>query len=408
MLPEIQKLTEVIAANNQEVKGVLGTYAESATKTDAEVKAVKEEMIAIKAANEAEIAKHRDALELEVKNRQKLEAKLQRLGGTEDGEPIESLGQKFVNSDAFKGYVANPSIKTSAAFETKYAALTNPTPAARVALQQTLNLGFVAPNYQTYQVRDLMNVVQTSQPNIEWIRETIPGGFTSNVEVVPESGLKPESTFDFEEKISSVKTLATFAQITNQMLADNPQLAQYIDTRLRYAIALKESWEILYGTGGVDSLDGIKNTVGIQTYDWSAGDPGDTMMDAVLEAMCKSMISFYTPTGVVMNIKDMAKIRKSKNDYGSYLYETTSGQPSTIWGLPVVESTLLSEGEFVVGNWNLATTLYDRESVVLKVGEPGDSFLRNKKSILLEERLCVVTTRPSALVWGSFDSAPTS
>jgi HK97 family phage major capsid protein len=120
------------------------------------------------------------------------------------------------------------------------------------------------------------------------------------------------------------------------------------------------------------------------------------------------MISFYTPTGIVMNIKDMAKIRKSKSTTGEYLYQTTSGQPTSLWNLPVVESTLLSEGEFVVGNFDMACNLYDRDSVTMRIGEPGDSFLRNKKSILVEERLALVTTRPSAIVWGEFDSAPAS
>jgi HK97 family phage major capsid protein len=408
-MPQVQELIDVVKANNEEMKKVMSEYASMATKSEAETKSLKAELEGLKQTNAEAIAKSREELETEVKNRQKLEAKLQRLPNMgAEGEVIESLGNQFIKSDALNHFKKNmASMKTSAAFETKYLAISNPTPAARIALQQTTNLGLIAPNYQTYHMRDLLSVISTSTPNIEWIRETIPGGFTDNSAIVPESGLKPESTFSFEEKIASVKTIAHYAQITNQMMEDNPQLAQYIDTRLRYGLALKEDWEILYGTGGADSLDGLKNA-GVQTIKWSDGDAEDTMMDAILNAMVKSMISFYTPTGIVMNIKDMAKIRKSKSTTGEYLYQTTSGQPTSLWNLPVVESTLLSEGEFVVGNFDMACNLYDRDSVTMRIGEPGDSFLRNKKSILVEERLALVTTRPSAIVWGEFDSAPAS
>ena len=409
MSTELQKLADVIAQNNIEMKSVMTTYAESVTKADSEIKSLTDEMKAIKAANEADVIAHKDALAAEIESRRKLEAKMGRLPGvTPEGDIVESLGKQFVNSAEFKTFQENPSLKTSAGFETKALALTNPTPVERAPLQQTNMLGLVMPHYQPYHMRDLLAVIQTGQPNIEWIRETIPGGFTNSAGVVEESGLKPESTFTFEEKISSVKTIAHYAQITNQMLSDNPQLSTYIDTRLRFGLALKEDWEILYGTGGVDSLDGIKNTQGVQTFKWSDGDPDDNMMDALLNAMVKSMLSFYTPTGIVMNPKDMAKVRKAKSQIMTYLYETTSGQPSTLWGLPVVESVLMSEGEALVGNFNLACALYDRESVLVKVGEPGDSFLRNKKSILVEERLALVTTRPNALVWTTLDSAPAS
>lgn len=406
MSVELQKLADVIAQNNIEMKSVMTTYAESVNKADGEITALKTELKSIKTASEEEIAKHRDALAAEIESRRKLEAKMQRLPGvTPEGEIAESMGKQFIQSEAFKGFLANPSIKTSSAFEMK--ALANPTPTMNAPLQQTNYLGLIMPHYQPYHMRDLLAVIQTSQPNIEWVRETIPGGFTNNADIVQESGLKPESSFAFEEKISSVKTIAHYAQITNQMLMDNPMLATYIDTRLRFGLALKEDYEILYGTGGVDSLDGIKNA-GVQTMKWSDGDPDDNMMDALLDAMVKSMVSFYTPTGIVMNPRDMAKVRKAKSTINTYLYETTSGQPSTIWGLPVVESVLMSEGEALVGNFNLACALYDRETVSVRVGEPGDSFLRNKKSILVEERLALVTVRPSALVWTTFDAPPAS
>jgi HK97 family phage major capsid protein len=405
MSTELQKLADVIAQNNTEIKSVMAEYAASVNKAEGEVAQVKAEIKSIQESSTAEIARHREALDAEVKSRQALEAKLQRLPAGFNGEPVETPGAKFVNSAAYKSYQDSPTTKTSAAVEFK--TLMNPTPIMNAPLQQTQHVGLIAPNYQTYHVRDLLAVSPIGQPSIEWLRETIPGGFTNNAAIVPESGLKPESFLTFEEKISSVKTIAHYAQITNQMLADNPMLANYIDTRLRYGLALKEDYELLYGDDSADSLAGIKNA-GVQTYSWSAGDADDTMMDAILEAMVKSMISFYTPSGIVMNVKDMAKIRKSKSTTGEYLYETTSGQPSTLWGLPVVESTLMSEGEFIVGNFNMACNLFDRESVSMRIGEPGDSFLRNKKSILVEERLQLVVFRPSAIVWGQFDGAPTS
>jgi HK97 family phage major capsid protein len=77
--------------------------------------------------------------------------------------------------------------------------------------------------------------------------------------------------------------------------------------------------------------------------------------------------------------------------------------PAMLWGVPVVQSYSFEPGDFLVGAFKLAATLFDREEAQILVStENQDNFIRNMVTILCEERLGLAVTRPAAFVYGSF------
>jgi HK97 family phage major capsid protein len=80
-----------------------------------------------------------------------------------------------------------------------------------------------------------------------------------------------------------------------------------------------------------------------------------------------------------------------------------------LWGLPVVESDGMSRGDFLVGAFRLAATLFDREEAAILVStEDQDNFVKNLVTILAEERLALAITRPTAFVHGGFPAGSTT
>ena len=66
-------------------------------------------------------------------------------------------------------------------------------------------------------------------------------------------------------------------------------------------------------------------------------------------------------------------------------------------------------GDFMVGAFKLAATLFDREQAQILVStEDQDNVIRNLVTILCEERLALAVTRPAAFVYGSFPHGTTT
>jgi HK97 family phage major capsid protein len=203
-------------------------------------------------------------------------------------------------------------------------------------------------------ILDLIPTSQTTSNTIEYVREKT---FTNNAAEVAEAtattgttGTKPESVLNFELATSPVQTIAHWIPVTNQMLADAPQIRGIIDNRLIYGLNQRLETEILGGNGTPPNLLGILNTPLIQTLGLAAGATYGgqaTVVDAAFAAMVQIQVTgLANPNGFVFNPVDWAAVRLMRESAvtgnvnpGGYLYGPPSvAGPMTLWGRPVVEA----------------------------------------------------------------------
>jgi len=269
---------------------------------------------------------------------------------------------------------------------------------------ETINEIMARP-VRTNRVRYMFRVIPTQNSVIEFIRET---GFTNNATTVADESLKPETNLVLTDASVNVRTIAHWIPIANQMLSDVPALQSYLDTRLMDGIALKEDQQILYGSGISTEMDGITNYADVQTYLWSSGAVGDTKLDAVRRAMTLAELAYYPVEFCMVHPSDWEDMELLKDTDGQYIWTTVpAGGVPAIWRVPVVVSTAINAGDFLLGNSTMACALYDKEEASIRVTDShSDFFIRNKTVILAEERLALAIFRPESLVFGRFDSAP--
>jgi HK97 family phage major capsid protein len=75
----------------------------------------------------------------------------------------------------------------------------------------------------------------------------------------------------------------------------------------------------------------------------------------------------------------------------------------TLWGLPVAVSFAMPINNFLTGAFRYAAQLFDREDANVAVStEDRDNFVKNMVTILAEQRMALVVSRPQALVKGTF------
>lgn len=318
-------------------------------------------------------------------------------GGERRAKAEKSVGERFVESEELKDYVKSGGRGKSRTMEVK--TITSLGASAGPGIYTDRLPGVIEEPLRPLTIRSLLDQGTTSSNLIEWIRELL---FTNNADVVSEGALKPESNITYERQDVPVRTIAHWIRATRQVLADFPQLMSLINGRLTYGLKIKEEDEILLGDGTGEHILGLIPQA--TPYNVALNRPADTMIDIIRHAILQVRLAFYPASGIVLTPTDWHTIELTKDNENRYLLAAPSGRaPPMLWGLPVVESDGMPNGDFLVGAFRMAATLFDREQASVMIStEDGDNFVRNLVTILAEERLALAVSRPAAFVHGGW------
>lgn len=319
---------------------------------------------------------------------------LREAGAGTKSEP--TLGELLAKSDDFSTLQQRG--KGTALLRLK--AVTNVTYANAGAAAEALRLpGILVPADRPLTIRDLLLPGRTSQGSIEYVQES---NFQNKAAAVAEGALKPQSDVTLEKKTVSVKTLAHWLRASNQIIADVPMLETYINTRLSYGLKYVEEEQLLSGDGTGDNLLGLIPQA--TAFDDTLRKAGDTQIDTLRRAILQVRIAEYRASAIVLNPKDWAEIELAKDSNKRYLWvNVQTGGTQQLWRLPVVDTNAIPEGHFMVGAFNMAAQVFDREDASVSIStEDGDNFVKNMVTIRAEERLALVVFRPESFVYGPF------
>lgn len=326
-----------------------------------------------------------------------LDQKMARHGG--DGAQLRTAGERFVEDEGFKSFASQTRPRGRVLVEVKdITSLTTDAAGSAGALIQTDRRGLqVELPQRRMTVRSLLMPGTTASNSIEYEQEKL---FTNNAAPVAEGATKPQSELQFEDKTATVRTIAHWMRTSVQILADAPGLRSIIDQRLRYGLAYAEEGQLLNGSGTGQNLLGLVTAA--TAFAAPGGLTASTQLDTVRLMILQAALAEYPPNGIVMNPIDMAAIEMEKDDTGRYIIGNPQGTiQKMLWGLPVVETQAMGVDNALVGAFNLAAQIFDRQDATVDVStEDQDNFVKNKVTIRAEERLALAIYRPQAIVYG--------
>jgi HK97 family phage major capsid protein len=266
---------------------------------------------------------------------------------------------------------------------------------ALVEAMRDPELGMIAQRPRS--VLDLITVAQTNSNSVQYARQLARTNAAAP-KLDYDSGWV--SNITFELKTAPVETIPTYVEAHRHILADAPQLRSLIDSELTYMVRKVLEDQIVSGNGTSPQFDGLTHVSGIQTRTQGAtGDRGgettDTKADALRRAITDIQLAFYEVDGVLINPGDAEDLELAKDANGNYLniYDPVALR---LWRVPVVESSVMTAGTALVGNFRMGATLWDRQQTEIRVGEPGSMFLQNAVAILAELRAAFGVKRPTA------------
>ncbi|OEO23095.1 hypothetical protein AX279_22485 [Pseudomonas sp. J237] len=219
-------------------------------------------------------------------------------------------------------------------------------------------------------------------------------GFANNADYqLAEGDTKAEQDLPTEVKTVGISTIAVTLPASEQILADAPQLTQFLSGKLLFGVLEKLEREIISSSPGAGKISGLESlaTAFIPTA-------GLNSADAIGEAVTDLSAKGWTAGVIVMNPFDWLKIATMKDNEQNYILGSPRDpSPPNLWGVPVATTPSLTAGTVLVLDPQ-QIGLLDRMTPRFAIGLVDDQFSRNMLTLRAELRAGLAVFSPSAVL----------
>lgn len=238
---------------------------------------------------------------------------------------------------------------------------------------------------------DLLQRGRISKNIIEWVYvANEEGGAAATAEGAT------KSQYDFELLVGSqkVEKVTAYITITDEMLDDVEAINTLINNKLSTKVLQKVEEGAWSGNGTSPNLHGVYTVAtAFSPGTFATGSANEVdnpnSIDVLGVAANQIKLANQTmPTRIVMNPTDVTalKMQKVSSTDKRYIERLSMiGGSLSMDGIPIVESTLVTAGTYLIGDFNKATIL-DKQDLVIEIGYNADNFVKNFKTIRAEWR----------------------
>ena len=257
-------------------------------------------------------------------------------------------------------------------------------------------------------VRQLLATGSTQSDVVRYVKES---GYSNGAAPTAEGVTLTQSDFDMTAADANVRKIGTYFRISEEMLADTPQLTSYLSARAPEKLLEVEDTQILSGDGTGSNLSGIITDAA--DFDVSASGAfyqsveNANEFDVIIASLNQLALQNYNADCIMLNPTDFNKILLLKDSTNDYIKQQVYGglQPS-FNGVKVVVNTAISAGTFLIGNFGVGTQLWVRQGVNVEFfREDGTNVRDGFVTVRVSERIALTNYLPNAFVNGTFSTA---
>jgi len=257
-------------------------------------------------------------------------------------------------------------------------------------------------------VRQLLATGSTQSDVVRYVKES---GYSNGAAATAEGATLGQSDFDMTAADANVRKIGTYFRISEEMLADTPQLTSYLSARAPEKLLEVEDAQILNGSGSGANLSGIITDAA--DFDTSASGAfyqsveSANEFDVIVASLNQLALLNYSADCIMLNPTDFNKILLLKDSTNKYLKEQVyNGLQPSFSGVKVIQNTAIAAGTFLIGNFAVGTQLWVRQGVNVEFfREDGTNVRDGFVTVRVSERVALTNYLPNAFVNGSFATA---
>ena len=257
-------------------------------------------------------------------------------------------------------------------------------------------------------VRQLLATGSTQSDVVRYVKES---GYSNGAAATAEGTTLTQSDFDMTAADANVRKIGTYFRISEEMLADTPQLTSYLSARAPEKLLEVEDAQILSGDGTGANLSGIITDAA--DFDVSASGAfyqsveSANEFDVIVAALNQLALLNYNADCIMLNPTDFNKILLLKDSTNKYLKDQVyNGLQPSFSGVKVIQNTAIAAGTFLIGNFGVGTQLWVRQGVNVEFfREDGTNVRDGFVTVRVSERVALTNYLPNAFVNGSFATA---
>jgi hypothetical protein len=252
---------------------------------------------------------------------------------------------------------------------------------------------------------DLFAKGATTSNIISWVyqanREGAAGG-------TAEGATKNQIDFDLVVASQAVVKRTASIKVSTEMLDDIDFIESEIRNELMRLLMLDVESTAYSGDGTAPNLNGIR-TVATAFAAGAFANAVDNANEADVLTVAINQIAIANqeaPNAILMHPNDITKLKLYKVSATDKRYIDRLlyiGDTLTLDGVPMIGTTLVTTGTYLVGNFNLSV-MYQMNGIEINMGLDGNDWTKNLRTIIAEWRGALVTknNNRTAFVKGTF------
>jgi HK97 family phage major capsid protein len=254
---------------------------------------------------------------------------------------------------------------------------------------------------------DLVSRGRATSNIISWVYQSGKEGAAGGT---AEGDTKNQIDFNLVVASQSVVKRTAFIKVSTEMLDDIDFIESEINNELLRELNKDVELTAYSGNGTAPNMNGVRTTAtAFAAGDFALAIDNANEADVLVVAINQIAIADQPePTAILCHPTDIAKLLVIKVSATDKRYvdrlQMVAGQLS-LDGIPIIKTTLVTAGTYLVGAFNLAT-LYDLGTLSVQMGIDGNDWTKNLRTIIAEYRgaMVVKNNDRTAFVKGTFST----
>ena len=253
---------------------------------------------------------------------------------------------------------------------------------------------------------DVMSPRSTSSNIVSWTYQANKDGSAGQT---AEAAAKNQIDFDIVVASQSLKKTTAYIKVSTEMLDDIEWIQSEIQGELTRELLKAVESQVYSGDNTGQNLNGVRTTATA----FAAGSLANTVdeanivdvINAAITQIKKAEQDLSRPV-ILMHPDDVYKLKSLKVSSSDRRYVDMvymAGDSMSISGVPIIETTLVTTDEYLVGDFARAL-LVQKGGIRVEVGLDGNDFTNNVRTILAEWRGLVIVKNNdrTAFIKGDF------